>query len=89
MDYTSSHFAWSFWDYTQKSTISTLAVKLSVSAIFTPGGLPQQGNLNISHFAQDLFQYLSTACFASTGTEIYLSEHRIETSFSSVLIQLK
>ncbi len=27
-------------DYTQKSTISTLAVKLSVSAIIYPGGLP-------------------------------------------------
>ncbi len=29
-------------DYTQKSTKSTLALKLSVSATITPGGLPQQ-----------------------------------------------
>ncbi len=49
MDYTTSHFAWSILGisseikiikkvspYTQKSTISTLAVKFSVSAIFTP-----------------------------------------------------
>ncbi len=35
MDYTAS------LDYTQKWTKSTLAVKLSVSAIITPGGLPQ------------------------------------------------
>ncbi len=38
MDYTISHFT-----YTQKSTKPILALKLSVSAIITPGGLPQQG----------------------------------------------
>ncbi len=48
MDYTISHFTWSFWDtyriphdYTQKSTKPILALKLSVSAIITPGGLPE------------------------------------------------
>ena len=40
MDYTISCFTWSFWDYTQKSTTPILALKLSVSAIITPGGLP-------------------------------------------------
>ncbi len=35
MDYTASHFTWSL-DYTQKLTKSTLAVKLSVSAIIYP-----------------------------------------------------
>ncbi len=34
MDYTTSHFTWS--NYTQKSTKSILALKLSVSVIFTP-----------------------------------------------------
>ncbi len=40
MGYTISCFTWSFWD-TQKSTKPILALKLSVSAIITPGGLPQ------------------------------------------------
>ena len=40
MGYTISLFTWSFWDYTQKSTTPILALKLSVSAIITPGGLP-------------------------------------------------
>ncbi len=49
MDYTISCFTWSFWDTfqiphdqvnTQKSTKPILALKLSVSAIITPGGLP-------------------------------------------------
>ncbi len=42
MDYTISRFTWSFRDtyYTQKSTKPILALKLSVSATITPGGLP-------------------------------------------------
>ncbi len=40
MDYTISLFTWSVLGYTQKSTTPILALKLSVSAIITPGGLP-------------------------------------------------
>ncbi len=47
MGYTISRFAWSFLGYlsdTQKLTKSTLALKLSVSATITPGGLPHLVN---------------------------------------------
>ncbi len=44
-------------DYTQKSTTPILALKLSVSAVITPGGLPQVGliaNIKILFFFQVL-----------------------------------
>ncbi len=43
MDYTISYFT------TQKSTTPILALKLSVSAIITPGGLPQFADTNMGH----------------------------------------